>query len=784
MRKTIILFIIILIPLWVLAYFMAGKSEAKLDPNFESVLKEELNMKNFSKKAVLSVEQLDLANYNLTSVAGIEQFKNLKELDLSNNLLTDSSFLQQLPHLEDVNLSNNQFEEVTFSSEQITKLNLRGNLIQSIDFVTKLTDLTYFNVRDNNIEDLNPLTNNTKITYLNIRDNKVSLLDPLTSLHNLMNLNIRNNKIKSINPLVNLPLEERLSVSGNPIDDLYLLESKLTMIKEVDFDIGLPKPKLSEQSGFFANEFTLNIETDKEYEVFYTLDGSTPNANSKKYNKPLKISKDLMDETAIISNHQTSPEQDAFSFDTKDVKRAITIKAVTAKKTLIPDSREFSEPVTATYIFDDHLETSHLPVISLSMDPFDLFDDHQGIYVPGIWYESDSIWSGNYAKRGRDFERKATLELFNEDKQLDIQQDVGIRINGRATRRFPQKSLRIYARSDYGQSKIYTDIFDSVTSDKFDSLLLRNSGQDYNSTLLRDGLMHELVKDLDVDLQAYQPAIVLINGEYWGMLNIRERLNEDYIVNKYNINEDDVILMKVLAAGDDIDFDVKSGGEKEKQRYFDLLDYVEKYNLAEDKHLAHVKKQIDIDNYLYFVAYQIYYANTDSFSNNMRVWRKHNEYVEDAPHGHDGRWRWMFFDLDWGLGFWIHNTIDYTGDIVEYNMIEHVLKDERRMSLFRNLMQNEHIKERFIYIMASLLNDQFSTENVQAKIDELANDIASEIPHTINRWKNIDSVEAWEENINDLHDFAEKRPNIVKEHLLEKFNLTEEDIKIIIEKMD
>lgn len=784
MRKFIILLTVLLLPLWAISYVIAGKNEADFDPKLQEILHEQLQTKNLSKKAILSVQQLNLANYQLTSVEGIEQFTNLKQLDLSGNLLTDSSFLDYLPHLENVNLSFNQFERVSFKSEQLKTIDLRGNLIESLDFVEPLQQLTLLNVRDNHISDLTPLTNHNKLTHLNVRGNKISSLEPVASLHNLNDLNIRDNKIKSIKPLIELPIQERLTLAGNDIEDLHLLDNKRVMINDIDFETRLPKPKLSQLSGFYNKPFKLTIESEENYEIFYTLDGSTPNAQSKKYKGPIEISEDVMLEGPVIANHKTSAEHNPFSFKHEDVKRAVTIKAVTAHKKLMPESRQFSEPITATYIFDDHLAKTNLPIISLTVDPYDLFSEHHGIYVPGKWYEADSQWSGNYAMRGKDFERKATFELFDEDKQLDVHQDVGIRINGRASRRFPQKSLRIYARDDYGQSAIYTDIFKSLNYDKFNLLLLRNSGQDYNSTLLRDGLMQELVKHLDVDLQAYQPSIVLLNGEYWGIHNIRERLNDDYVINKYNIDKADVILMQVFAEGDGINFEVDAGPENAKISYLDMLDYVEQNDMANDEHLAHIEKIMDIDNYLHYVAYQIYYTNTDSFSNNMRVWRKNSDYVENAPKGHDGRWRWILFDLDWGMGFWIHNSLNYTDDFVNFNMIEHVLKDERRMSLFRNLMENDKTRDKFIYIMTSLLQNEFSTSNVQTKIAELAAQVEREIPHSIKRWNNIESVETWEKNIQTLIDFAEKRPNIVKQHLMEQFGLTEEDIENVVEQME
>src|SRR5699024_789467 len=258
------------------------------------------------------------------------------------------------------------------------------------------------------------------------------------------------------------------------------------------------------------------------------------------------------------------------------------------------------------------------------------------------------------------------------------------------TRKLQQKSLRKYARDDYDQSTLNSNIFDELPYNRFKNIILRNSGNDNDSTLLRDGLMHELVKDLDVDVQGYQPAIILINGEYWGIQNIRERLNRHYLKTKYNIDKEDLSLLKISDAGDLIQYNLQEGSQADKNDYLTLLNYVEENDMTQSEHIEYIENHIYLNNHLHYVAYQIYYVNTDSFFNNQSMWRKNGPKDNSAPHGHDGKWRWMLFDLDWGMGYGLYKVDG--NDPITYNMVSHILSENEEMTLIRNLMKNERVQ--------------------------------------------------------------------------------------------
>lgn len=773
MKKIIPILFILIIPLWAGFYILADQP-VEQDEAFEQVILDALQIEKLTPQIIESTTELNLSNRYLLSIEGLERFTNLEKLDVSNNLLTNINEISKLPNLIELDISFNQLENINLQNPLLQKVQAESNLLTSVEFIEQIETLTYLDIRDNRVTDLAPLEKLINLSHLNIRDNQVSTLETLETLTQLRNLNIRNNKIHSIAPIANLPLYERLSVAGNEITDLDLLENKIIKIHDYDFEVDLPQPTLSKPSGVYAQNITLEIDASEGTPIHYTLDGSTPTLKSPTYTGPINISNQLIADLPIIANNKTSYLHDGYNFTANDVKQAVTITAIATRK--LGMDRVYSDPVQATYILDENVFASELPVISIVVDPKDLYNQQNGIFTLGEHYEGNNSWTGNFFQKGKEFEKAASMSFFNPDGTVDFEQNIGLRIHGRASRRFPQKSLRIYARDKYGQGNMYTDIFKNLPYNSYENLMLRTSGQDNNKTMLRDGLMQELVKDLNVDVQAYEPTIVMINGEYWGIHNMRERLDAKYINNKYNVQQADVVLLDAYLEDATLQFEVKAGNKKSKRHFEEVIEFTVLNDMTHDDNVKFIETQIDLDSYLHYVAYQVYYANTDSFSNNHMLWRKNVDYMPDAPTGHDGRWKWILYDVDYGMGNYIHSNQNYTGDPVDFNMFDFILADEERMDFFRNLIENEAVKTQFIETMLNLLETNFEPATVQLKINELAKTIRPEVEKSITRWENIPTVAKWEENIKVLHDFADKRPAIVREQMRKKFELTEAEL--------
>lgn len=284
-------------------------------------------------------------------------------------------------------------------------------------------------------------------------------------------------------------------------------------------------------------------------------------------------------------------------------------------------------------------------------------------------------------------------------------------------------------------------------------------------------IAHSLLEDTRLDIQGYQPVIVFINGEYWGIHNIRTRYDRHYFRTYYNLTDEDMLVFEVEGA----DPFVYIGEAGDESFYIDLLkiidpdyidnDYKTVSTLSNEQAYESLSDQIDIENFITYNASQIYFNNTDWPHNNVRFWRKKNPTsytTEDLPYGHDGKWRWMVLDIDRAL----------RGD-VEQNMLIHATEDELSATyLFRSLLENSTFQQLFINHFADLLNTNFREDVVIERINQLEDQYLPEVADQIHRWGQPDvNVNQWLRTVDQIREFANQRPAIQREHLMAYFNL-------------
>ncbi len=503
----------------------------------------------------------------------------------------------------------------------------------------------------------------------------------------------------------------------------------------------------SHQEGFYTAPFSLKINSLNDT-IYYTLNGSIPTESAAVFIDSILIDNKNA-QPNVLSEIPTTPEQNLISYKAWESPAEIIDKATILRCASYRNGERTSKIYTKTFFVDEEITTKYtIPVISLITEENNLFNPDTGIFVPGVSFDSQNPeWSGNYFMDGDNWERNIHIEYFERDGTLGFSQNAGIRIHGGKTRQAAQKSLRLYARNEYGEKYFNYKLLPQRQVNKYKRFLLRTTMGDWgDETIIKDALAQNISAQLDIDYQDFQPVIVFINGEYWGIYTIKDRIDERYIEYTHNINKDSV--------------EFKEWGNAS---YDSLITFIGNNSLAHSSNYEYVKTKIDINNYIDYTIAELFFANYDWPGNNMELWRK-------IP---DGKWRWVLYDLDASFG----NK--------NYNMLLHSTKNDSTVTwpnspastfLFRNLLKNEIFKSKFINRYAEVLNDEYAIDSLINKLDSIKEIYSPEMNSHIGRWSFPDSFNSWEENIeNDLLSFIEKRSCAVRENIMTFFNLTSFD---------
>ena len=447
--------------------------------------------------------------------------------------------------------------------------------------------------------------------------------------------------------------------------------------------------------------------------IRYTLDGTEPTENSIVYLKPLMI-----DKTTIV------------------------------RASLFCKGYLSSRSITHSYIFFPDTRPLTLPIISITTDNKYLYDREIGILVNG----ADDNEKKNYEY---DWRRPVNFEYFNgADQESELNQLCETRITGGESRRHSLKSMVIYAHKRFGEKRLKYEFFPDQRPGltEYKSIMLRNAGNDFVSLYMRDAIIQCTMGNyVDLDRQAWRPAIVYFNGKYKGILNIRERSNADNIYTNYDGLED-IDMMENWVA-------VNEGDGKAFDRF-------ESFYTEHGHTLAEYSEWIDWKEFINLMAMNLYYNNRDFLGNNLIMWR---------PRKDGGKWRFIAKDTDFGLGLDgeapLYKTLSWLYD-PEYDPIINWGNTKNATRLFRRMMEDEDFKREFIDHMAVYMGDFLNERGTRAVWDPMYEMIKTEFPFFKEvvdpgrPWKTIYAKE-----LSNARGWLAKRTDFFYSHLSEFFQL-------------
>lgn len=375
-------------------------------------------------------------------------------------------------------------------------------------------------------------------------------------------------------------------LSNNVIDET---KSKLNFVGYQDRKTAY-SVTFSAAAGLYADAFDLYLETGMpNAEIHYTTDGSDPTVNSPLYTDKIYVTDRTM-EANTISNIRTADED--FITPYGRIFKGTTIKAKAF------DQNGNSSPISvSSYFINKNIFSRYgVKVVSITTPQENLFDSEIGIYTPNNCFNKGSEW-----------ERSAYMEVFDTAGNCTVSQTVGLRINGAFTRKYQQKSLRIYARENNNylngdSKKVKYDFFDekvtdntSVPIDTYKTIILRNSGDDWYNNFIRDAIVEELAEPLRVDTMGYIPSVVFINGEYWGVHEIRERYDDSYFKQHYNLNNTtDVAMVEIGTGGSTAE--ISEGDDNDLEDFNSKAYFVINNDMTNSEYYEKAGTYFDVDN--------------------------------------------------------------------------------------------------------------------------------------------------------------------------------------------
>ena len=446
----------------------------------------------------------------------------------------------------------------------------------------------------------------------------------------------------------------------------------------------------------------LDIVLEGEGTIYYTTDASRPNRWDKVYNGPIRVSK-----TTVIRAMCVAP----------------------GKK---------NSPVTdLTYLLN---ENDHLPVVTIVTDPANFFSEATGIYVYGPSYEPEVPYRG--ANFWQDWEREITLSLFEPDG-TGFTAPCGVTIYGAFSRYQRKKSLAFHFRGKYGASELNYPLFGDEGVSIYESFILRAGGQDSFRARIRDEMITSLAAEYtDIVVQKYRPAVLYINGQYYGLHFIREKINEHFVAANFNVPADTVTL------GRDNASDVAL--------YQQLEDFAESHDLRVKENYEQLAAMMNIDQYMDYIIAQICIGNTDN--SNVRFFT-----AEGIP------WHWILYDTDLGLFYTDYNAVaghlnpDGTGAM---NAVS--------TDIITALLKVPEFKEAFLHRLAWQLDTIWTPEVMHARINAMVAEIAPDMPKDLIRWNT--SRQQWEHHLEHLRFYIDNRYEQLIPQIQNFFDLTDQQM--------
>ncbi|CAN5190580.1 hypothetical protein BH09BAC5_BH09BAC5_18520 [soil metagenome] len=484
-------------------------------------------------------------------------------------------------------------------------------------------------------------------------------------------------------------------------------------------------PVISLASGFYTGTQVTGISATDPGVIRWTYDGSDPNSFSPVYSGNI-----------TLNNTQ-----------------CIRARLYPSTPNLLPGAS-----AAASYFINENIT---LPVVSLTTDPANLFDPVYGIYVmgnnvvdqtsTGIPFHDANFWQG--------WKRPANVSFFDKNKVLQFQEPVSIKIQGNWSKVFPQRGFTIDFDENYGGQTINYQLFPDKPAMQYQNFNVRNAGSDWNTCMMRDRLIQKSVQgQTAVDMMDGYSCVLFINGQYWGVYELREKQDKHYLANHSNCDDDNT---------DFLEFD-GSVIEGDNSSFFKMVNYLRTTDMTLQSSYDSANAMLDLHNFADYFITETYMGNLDwlgSYTNNIKFWK---------PHNGPGKWRYILWDTDISL---------QSDTLNQLRMVMNPPTANPHSQMLSAMLTNDTFKQYFINRYADLINTAFYNQNMLKLTESFYHEMLPEMARDFILWGTGTSpyaptcvqwpmnVAGWRNNLNTLEYIEYVRPFYVRNQVEQQFNM-------------
>lgn len=558
---------------------------------------------------------------------------------------------------------------------------------------------------------------------------------------------------------------------------------------------GLPEllvpPTFSQASGLYTNAFDLTIShSNPDAVIVYTTDGSEPlidNLTGTDFNYKNEYPLDVGDPLGpmltgsytsavyaqALNIYDRSPEPDQLTTKNTNQDPLYTpinpVRKATVIKARAYVSGIASKIAAETFFVWSGGNPYNIPVLSLQIQENLMFDYYNGTYTSGIDFDTWRLenpnntqsfrpeWN-NYWRRGRDWEYPVNIQFFEPNgTELNsiLSQNGGFRIHGNNSRKGAIKNLRFYARSEYDEESVFEyNIFDNPIPDatvpdnnEFKRILLRGDGS--GGPVAYDVVFNRTMQPIFNGITRIKPVIHFINGEYWGLNAVRDRIDDHHYALNFDLDKDNVVIVDCKGSNCELD----EGTDDDYQDYIDMRDFIINNDMTNPTLYNQVTDMLDMVSFIDHFVLEIFAAN-DSYE--RAFWKA--RVPENNGYG-DGKWRLSVQDFEASLKDdtnWLESYSATTG------------RSDNNI-LLGNLLVNEEFKIQFINRFADVLNTVFTTTYFNNVVNQTFDEIEPYLAENTNRYPRDDFYEASEKT--DLLDWGTNHPTAQRNQIKDYFTI-------------